>query len=99
MPRIYGKLPFIAAMACSAAAMGMMPAPATAQDQPTSAQASQHPYLSVDRLREMYGDAQSKYMKIGGLTIHYKDEGPRDAPVLLMVHGSESSMRTYDRET
>lgn len=33
---------------------------------------------------------------MGGLKIHYKDEGPRKGPALLMVHGSESSLRTWD---
>ncbi len=99
MPRTFRKFPVLATLACSAAALGLMPICASAQTAPTASQDAQHPYLTVKQLRAMYGDAQSKYMKIGGLTIHYKDEGPRDAPVLLMVHGSESSMRTYDRET
>ena len=85
-----------------AIALGAMtPGCVSAQDaKSTTATAKQDfPYLSVEELRKRYGDAQSRYMTIGGLTIHYKDEGPRDAPVLLMVHGSESSLRTWDRET
>lgn len=76
--------------------------PATAQQAapaaaPASAEA--HPYLTLDQLRKIYTDKQSRFFEVGGLSIHYKDEGPRDAPVLLMVHGSESSLRTWDRIT
>ena len=57
------------------------------------------PYLTIDELRAKYGDADSRYLTIGGMEVHYKDEGPRDAPVLLMVHGSQSSLRQWDRIT
>lgn len=75
-------------------------APAAAQ-QPAAAQASAeaHPYLTLEQLRKIYVDRQSRFFDVGGLSIHYKDEGPRNAPVLLMVHGSESSLRTWDRIT
>jgi len=69
----------------------------TAAPAQAPAQAQAHPYLTVAQLRKMYADRQSRYLTVGGLTIHYKDEGPRDAPALLMVHGSESSLRTWDR--
>ena len=35
------------------------------------------------------------YLDIDGLRMHYVDEGPRDAPVALLVHG----MRLYDELT
>lgn len=54
-------------------------------------------YLTLAQLRHRYGDAQSRYMTIRGLEVHYKDEGPRTAPVLYMIHGSASSLRTWDR--
>lgn len=31
---------------------------------------------------------ESRWLDIDGLRLHYIDEGPRDAPVLLMVHGN-----------
>ncbi|TXS92013.1 alpha/beta hydrolase [Parahaliea maris] len=55
-----------------------------------------HPYLTIAELRERFEDAESRYLTVGDMQIHYKDEGPRDAPVLMMVHGSESSLRTWD---
>ncbi|MCJ1961919.1 alpha/beta fold hydrolase [Novosphingobium mangrovi (ex Hu et al. 2023)] len=99
MPRISRKLSLLVALACSVAGAGLSATPAAAQILSAPKDLSKYPFLKVKELRKMYGDAQSRYVKIGDLTIHYKDEGPRDAPVLLMVHGSESSMRTYDRET
>ena len=66
---------------------------ANAPDSPTT------PRLTVAQLRAKYGDKQSRYMAVKGMEIHYKDEGPRRAPVLLMIHGSQSSLRTWDRIT
>jgi haloalkane dehalogenase len=31
---------------------------------------------------------QSHWLDLDGLRLHYLDEGPRDAPVLLMLHGN-----------
>jgi pimeloyl-ACP methyl ester carboxylesterase len=78
-------------------ALPIMPAfaqtAANAPDSPTT------PRLTVAQLRAKYADKQSRYMAIKGMDIHYKDEGPRRAPVLLMIHGSQSSLRTWDRIT
>ncbi|WP_454798139.1 alpha/beta fold hydrolase [Novosphingobium lindaniclasticum] len=70
---------------------------ALAQTAAPDAAAQAHPWLTVAQLRKTYTDRQSRFFTVGGLSIHYKDEGPRGAPVLLMVHGSESSLRTWDR--
>ncbi len=83
----------ILAASVSPVAMGQNAARNPASSQATAA----HPYLTIEELRRKYADAQSRYAEIGGLKIHYKDEGPRSAPVLFMVHGSESSLRTWDR--
>jgi pimeloyl-ACP methyl ester carboxylesterase len=92
-----------ALIALSAAALSLFVGgqPALAQTAPRQAPAAafKPPYLTLAQLRKMYADPQSRYAVIGGLSIHYKDEGPRGAPVLLMVHGSESSLKTWDRET
>lgn len=78
----------------------LLPAlPACAQTPALSATTPAHPYLSMEELRAKYQDKQSHYLTLDGTKIHYKDEGPRHAPVLFMVHGSESSLRTWDRIT
>lgn len=74
-------------------------APQMAVAQPSQAQtqaAANKPYLTVDQLRRIYADKNSRFFTVGGLKIHFKDEGPRKGPALLMVHGSESSLRTWD---
>jgi pimeloyl-ACP methyl ester carboxylesterase len=53
------------------------------------------PFLTVQQLRDKYADPVGKIANIDGQEVYYKDEG--SGPVLLMVHGSQSSIRTYDR--
>ena len=31
---------------------------------------------------------ESQWLDIAGIRMHYLDEGPRDAPIVLMVHGN-----------
>ncbi len=48
-------------------------------------------------LRAKYANAQSQFIDIGGgLTVHVRDEGPRDAPVLVLLHGSNASLQTWE---
>lgn len=66
-------------------------APAT----PSVHAASTAEYLTVADLRARYADKASRFLTIKGVEVHYKDEG--QGPVLLMVHGSQGSLRTWDR--
>jgi pimeloyl-ACP methyl ester carboxylesterase len=47
-------------------------------------------------LEERYTDEASQFVDVDGARVHYRDEGPRDAPVLLAVHGVYSSLHTWD---
>ena len=48
-------------------------------------------------MRAKYGSPASQFVDIGhGLTVHLRDEGPRDAPVIVLVHGSNSFLQTWD---
>ncbi len=67
-----------------------------APDAPPAA-ANATPHLTIAQLRQRYGDRQSRYMVIRGVEVHYKDEGR--GPVLVLIHGSQSSLRTWDVET
>jgi pimeloyl-ACP methyl ester carboxylesterase len=51
-------------------------------------------YLSVAQLRAKYADRTGKIAVIRGVEIYYKDEG--SGPVLLLMHGSSSSLRIWD---
>ena len=51
-------------------------------------------------MRAKYGGAPSQFIDLGGrLTVHVRDEGPRDAPVIVLLHGSNSSLQTWDEWT
>ena len=41
-------------------------------------------------MQAKYGGAQAHYVETDQARIHYRDVGPRDASVLLLVHGSNS---------
>jgi pimeloyl-ACP methyl ester carboxylesterase len=51
-------------------------------------------------MRSKYGGAPSQFVDVGGgLTVHLRDEGPRDAPVIVLLHGSNSDLHTWDAWT
>jgi len=57
------------------------------------------PDIDLSELKLRYGSASQHVMEVGGLNIHYKDTGPKDAPVLLLLHGFGSSLQTWDAWT
>jgi pimeloyl-ACP methyl ester carboxylesterase len=58
------------------------------------------PDTDVATMRAKYGSAASQYVDLGeGLTVHLRDEGPRNAPVIMLLHGSNSFLQTWDTWT
>ncbi|MEY4239297.1 MAG: hypothetical protein RL339_1898 [Pseudomonadota bacterium] len=52
-------------------------------------------------MKAKYGGAPSQFVDLGGgLTVHLRDEGPKndrgDAPVLVLLHGSNADLHTWD---
>ncbi|MFM5917646.1 MAG: alpha/beta fold hydrolase [Novosphingobium sp.] len=48
-------------------------------------------------MRAKYGSAPSQFVDLGnGLKVHLRDEGPRDAPVIVLLHGSNDDLHTWD---
>lgn len=48
-------------------------------------------------MKAKYGGAPSQFVDLGdGLTVHLRDEGPRGAPVLMLLHGSNADLHTWD---
>lgn len=47
-------------------------------------------------LEAKYKTADSQFADIDGIRVHYTDQGPRDAPVLVMLHASYMHLRTFD---
>ena len=47
-------------------------------------------------MRAKYGGEPSQFVDVGeGREIHLRDEGPRDAPVILLLHGSNADLHTW----
>ena len=51
--------------------------------------------LTLESLRQKYGDPDGRIAEIGGVEVYYKDQG--EGPAILMIHGSRSTLRTWDR--
>ncbi|MEN9837922.1 MAG: hypothetical protein RLZ79_1590 [Pseudomonadota bacterium] len=60
----------------------------------TSAFAAEGEPLTLAELRAKYADPVGKIAVIGGVEVYYKDEGA--GPAILMVHGSQSTLKTWD---
>jgi len=52
--------------------------------------------LPLKDLKNRYGSGASRYLPMDGIEVHWRDEGPSDAPVLLLLHGTASSLHTWD---
>ncbi len=56
-----------------------------------------HPDTSPAAMRTKYANGQSSFIKLSnGQSVHVRDEGPADAPVLVLLHGSNSSLQTWE---
>ena len=48
-------------------------------------------------MRAKYGAPPSQFVEIGGgLTVHLRDEGPKGAPAIILLHGSNADLHTWD---
>jgi pimeloyl-ACP methyl ester carboxylesterase len=55
------------------------------------------PDTDVAEMRAKYGAPPSQFVDIGeGVTVHLRDEGPRDAPAIVLLHGSNADLHTWD---
>ena len=55
------------------------------------------PDRDADELRAIYANDTSQFIELdGGLTVHVRDYGPRDAPVIMLLHGSSASLQTWE---
>lgn len=47
-------------------------------------------------MRAKYGDEPSQYLEIGdGVTVHLRDEGPKDGVPIILLHGSNADLHTW----
>lgn len=55
------------------------------------------PAIPYETLEAKYGSPASQYVTLSdGVRIHYRDQGKRDGPVLVMVHGFSASLHTWE---
>ena len=55
------------------------------------------PDIPVDQLKEKYANSSSQFISLGGMDVHFRDEGPTaDTIPLVLLHGTSSSILTWD---
>lgn len=55
------------------------------------------PDTDAAEMRGKYGAPPSQFVEIGdGVTVHLRDEGPRDAPAIVLLHGSNADLHTWE---
>lgn len=55
------------------------------------------PDTDAAEMRAKYGAAPSQFVEIGdGVTVHLRDEGPKDAPAIILLHGSNADLHTWE---
>jgi len=55
------------------------------------------PDTDAAAMKAKYANAASQFVDVGGgLTMHVRDEGKRDGPVLVLLHGSNASLHTWE---
>ena len=59
-----------------------------------AADAAEAPTISIEELRERYALPTSRFTDIDGVDLHYVDEG--EGPVVVLLHASYHSLRTWD---
>jgi pimeloyl-ACP methyl ester carboxylesterase len=55
------------------------------------------PDRSVDELKARWAPPPSTFLDVAGLSVHLRDEGPRDDPTpVVLLHGTSASLHTWD---
>ncbi len=55
------------------------------------------PDSSPAEMQAKYGGIDSKFIDTtGGMSVHYRDQGCRDCPAIILIHGSNSSLHTFE---
>jgi pimeloyl-ACP methyl ester carboxylesterase len=55
------------------------------------------PDIPAETLRARYAGPASQFVELSpGFRVHLRDEGPRGAPALFLIHGSNASLHTWE---
>jgi pimeloyl-ACP methyl ester carboxylesterase len=53
--------------------------------------------IPVEALKEKYASPPSKFIKVLGMDVHYRDEGKPDDPLpIVLIHGTGASLHTWE---
>lgn len=53
--------------------------------------------IPYERLEAKYASSASQYMTLGnGVRVHYRDDGPREARAIVLVHGFAASLHAWE---
>jgi len=52
--------------------------------------------IPAAELEKKYGNAESKFIMLDGVRMHYRDEGPQDGPVVMLIHAHFDSLLMWD---
>ena len=53
--------------------------------------------IPISELREKYAPSPSQFLTLQGMEVHYRDEGnPTDTLPIVLLHGTSSSLHTYE---
>ncbi len=59
-----------------------------------------HRDIPVNELKVKYADAASSFLLVDGMDVHYRDEGDlADTIPIILIHGTASSLQTFDAWT
>lgn len=55
------------------------------------------PDTNPDDMVAKYGGDQAKFVQMtGGTNIHYRDQGPKNAPAIIMIHGMSAHLQAWE---
>jgi pimeloyl-ACP methyl ester carboxylesterase len=54
------------------------------------------PDLPRSALEAKYLEQPGDMIEVGGMRLHVRDRGPRDAPAVIMIHGTASHLQSWD---
>ena len=54
------------------------------------------PDKSLEELKARYANGESQFREIAGARLHLRDQGPREAPAVLLLHGFGASLHTWE---
>ena len=59
-----------------------------------------HRDIPLDKLKEKYANEASLFVSVNGMEVHYRDEGNKnDSIPIVLIHGTGSSLHTFDAWT